>query len=296
MPVSVSDTRSNFNDQIVYAAQMIGSSESRALVFEAVYTGKRKIKARDELVTATGLSAKQVLTAGRQLAARHLILQTKINGQTAYEKDSSLAPHKKLILRLARDAKARARVPTKVQPRGSSKVADLQVTIAIPRALVEVTQISIDDIDSFAKVRGIEPSGSRCEIPEKKMKLGVQAVVGEPGEFHDWGGERNDLWTTRLRVEGRRRPTAFAFKGPGTKGKLTPKKMGKHGDQIQRLFTSEAEIFIVQYWREIDESVTEQVRQFATAKSATLGKEIVFGVIDGKDSLRLVEAYPDSFA
>jgi hypothetical protein len=295
MPVSVTDTRSNFNDQIVYAARMIGASKNRALVFDAVCSGKKKIKTRDEIAATTKLSSKQVLDAGKQLASRHLITQTKKDGQTAYEKDPGLAPHKKMILKLARDSKAREKVPTKVQPRAGKAAANVTVNIAIPRALVEVRQVTVDDIDSFAKVRDVEVQGSKCKLPEKKMKKGVQAIVGEPGEFNDWGGEKNDLWTTRLMLDGRRRPTAFAFKGPGTKGKLTPKKMGTHGDQIQRLFQSEAEIFIVHYWREIDESVVEQIRQFATAKSATLGKEIVFGVIDGKDSLRLVTAYPEHF-
>ena len=45
------------------------------------------------------------------------------------------------------------------------------------------------------------------------------------------------------------------LKGKGKKGPLTPAKMGKHGDQIQRLFESTADIFFVQYWDNIGERV-----------------------------------------
>ena len=92
-------------------------------------------------------------------------------------------------------------------------------------------------------------------MPEKKFKDGVAAVLNERGSFQDWGGELRDLSSTRLRIKGKRRTAAFAFKGPGKTGRLTPGKMGKHGDQIQRLAKCPAEVFIVQYWAEIDDSV-----------------------------------------
>ena len=56
------------------------------------------------------------------------------------------------------------------------------------------------------------------------------------------------LSSTRLRIEGERRAAAFAFKGPGKTGRLTPRKMGKNGDQIQRLSKCPAEVFLIQYW------------------------------------------------
>ena len=108
-------------------------------------------------------------------------------------------------------------------------------------------------------------------------------------------GERNDLHTTKLRLSSRRRLTAIGFKGPGTKGILTPKKMGKNGDQIQRLFKSPADVFLVQYWGQIDQSVTEQMEEFAKSKSASEMKEVYFGIIDGDDSNRLLKAYPRAF-
>jgi hypothetical protein len=108
-------------------------------------------------------------------------------------------------------------------------------------------------------------------------------------------GEPNDLYTSKIRVHGQRKAMAFAFKGPPTTGKLTPKKLGKNGDQIQRLFNSPADVFIVQYHSQIDESVVEQMKRFAIANSVTENKQVWFGVIDGDDTNRLISAFPKQF-
>jgi hypothetical protein len=78
-------------------------------------------------------------------------------------------------------------------------------------------------------------------------------------------------------------------------GKLTPGKMGKNGDQIQRLMKCPADVFIVQYWAEIDDSVLDQLRQFAQLKSFLENCQIRYGVIDGVDSTRLIQGYPRAF-
>lgn len=132
-------------------------------------------------------------------------------------------------------------------------------------------------------------------VSEKAFKQGIQKLIGETGVFQDWGGERNDLYTSKVKFKGQRRTVAFAFKGPGTGGILTPRKLGKNADQIQRLFLSPAEVFIVQYHGQIDQSVLEQMRAFATLNSVKEGKRIWYGVIDGDDTLKLLAAYPNQF-
>ena len=71
--------------------------------------------------------------------------------------------------------------------------------------------------------------------------------------------------------------------------------MGRNGDQIQRLFESRADLFIVQYWGQVDESVYQLMETFAVARSVHTGKRVYYGVIDGADSDRLVLAYPKEF-
>jgi hypothetical protein len=116
MPTSVSDARSNANDQIVHAASRIRGANLRA-VFDAIYRGKTQVKSVAELAAMTGLTEKQVLSAGKVLAANHIVEQTKKDGRVAYRKDTFYAANKTKILALGKDPKKLAAVPTKTSPR-----------------------------------------------------------------------------------------------------------------------------------------------------------------------------------
>lgn len=292
MPIQVSDSASNRNEQIENAAKAIGKSDRKRRVFKAIHHHKKPVKTVSEIVEKTGLNRMQVLQAGGELARKQVVEQTKENGETAYRKNDFLQAHKKEVLALAGDNKKLEKYPTKRNPRGSAPK-----TIQVPVSTADVKQITIDDIGNFSEVKGkTADSHLPSDLSEAAFKKGIQTILGEPGKFTDWGGEKNDLLSTRLRLNGKRRTVAFAFKGPGTKGSLTPGKMGKNGDQIQRLIQSPADVFIVQYWREIEESVLEQLKQLATAKSATSGQMVWFGLIDGYDSRLIYEAYPKAFA
>jgi hypothetical protein len=295
MTTAVSDVRSNPNDQIDHAAKAIGRSADRAKVFEAICRGKQQIKSVDEIHMATGLSRLRVLQEGKKLVADHIVTQTRRDNDTAYKKDPFYGARYRRILSLARNPARLAKLPTKTRPHTS--VTSAVTHISLPRHLVRTKQLTIDDIESFSKVRKIKnvEMGS-AKIPEITFKTGIQGIIGEKGKFTDWGGERNDLLSSRVVIRGRRQATAFAFKGPGKKGKLTPRMMGKNGDQIQRLFESTADVFILQYWSQIDESVVKLMGELAKAKSASEGgREILFCVIDGMDSARLIAAYPTKF-
>ena len=97
-----------------------------------------------------------------------------------------------------------------------------------------------------------------------------------------------------MEYKRRKRLAAFALKGKATSGTLTPKKMGKNGDQISRLMGSAAEIFFVVYHGKIDESIIAQLEAFALGKAMN-GKSIYYGVIDGNDLNRLYQAYRQHF-
>ena len=84
-------------------------------------------------------------------------------------------------------------------------------------------------------------------------------------------------------------------KGPGKSGILTPAKMGKNGDQIQRLARSPAQVLIVQYHGQVSDEVREQLEQFARLKSVWEQRPIWYGIIDGDDTSRLCAAYGSKF-
>jgi hypothetical protein len=291
MPTLVTDPRSNADEQIVHAAEVIGRGKHKAAIFDAVCSGRSQVKTISALVTKTRIARQQVLDAGKQLVDNQIIHQTKKDGEHAYQKDAFYARHKRRILKLARDPGERQRVPTKRNPTGGAKT----IVLRVPTRQAKARYITIDEVDALSRVKQVTEAPEPAPLSERKFKQGMQSLLGEKGSFEDWGGEGNDLWTTRLRFEKRRRRAVFAFKGGGTRGKLVPGKMGKNGDQIQRLFRSAADLFFVQYWGQVDESVVEQMQLLATAKSYAEGREIWLGVIDGADSQRLIQAYPRHF-
>jgi hypothetical protein len=288
----VSDVGSNAEENIAHAAKVLGRSRHRRSVFEAIYTGKRKAKKVSDLMRSTGLPRRRVLDAGKRLADNTLVKTTKLDAETAYVKIGFFQSNKQRILSLASSPAKLAAFPTKRNPPPARAV---QVRVSAQRAKIQ--QVTIDDIQSFNKVQKVGHSLPEIgnDYSEEGFKRGLQRVMGEGGRFKDWGGEVADLFTTRCCLKRRRRPTALALKGPATRGKLTPGKMGKNGDQIQRLFEAPAEVFLIQYCRQIEPSVLAQMRQLATVKSLMTGTPVFYGVIDGNDSRRLAAAYPGEF-
>lgn len=292
MTVSVSDARSNFNDQMAHAANVLKRSDRLRAVFVSICRGGKKPKTVDQLREATGYSQVAILQLGGKLADQQLVHKQRANGQTQYEKDRFYAANWRKIIRLATTPVQLKRLPTKYAPAQSGGSGPIRVSVTGVK--FKIHEVTCDDFDQFSNVKRVK-TAPRTVISERAFKKGVAKLIGETGSFVDWGGEPNDLYTTKLRHKGQRRAIAFAFKGPGTTGVLTPKKLGKNGDQIQRLFLSPAEVFIVQYHDQIGQAVAEQMKAFATLNSVREGRPIWYGLIDGDDTNRLIAAYPRHF-
>jgi hypothetical protein len=285
MTLSVSDLLSNLNDQVVNSARLMGRSKHRQSIFDAVYRGQKQQKSVREIMATTGLSQIRVLNEGKRLG--HLL--EKVRG--GFRKKKELAPHYKKILMLARNPKKLVDVPTKVSPK--IKTGHLRVTISIPKTGGKAHHITIEDIDSFSKAT--KRAKKLGPVREDVIKTAFAKIFGEGGKFKDWGGEKSDLYTTKSRVRGKRRPMAIAFKGRGTGGKLVPAKMGKNGDQIGRLFDEPAEVFLVVYCGQIDSSIVSQMHAFAIAKKAFNNQETFYGIIDDDDLGRIAAGYSREF-
>jgi hypothetical protein len=152
-------------------------------------------------------------------------------------------------------------------------------------------EVWVDEIDSFSRVKGLRPPSwahvSRLkDIPERTIKQAFQEIIGEPFSQKDWGGEHSDLDTTHVTWSGKRRVALFAFKGPAKFGLLHPGDMGKNGDQIDRLFHHNADIYVVQHCHKFAPSVRNMMRMYATTLP---GRNFV--MIDGADTYRILRAY-----
>ncbi len=246
----------------------------------------------------TGFRQNAVLDAGRALVGANMATPEEVKQGTrkviAFGKTAFCRDNRDKILGLVRDPAKLKKLPTKRKV--TVRIEGPSVRIEVPMTSFDISQITIDDIESFKLVEGVNFDSLKLEgLSETDFKEGVQKIIGEHATFKDWGGEKSDLMSTRLLINGKRTTCAFAFKGPGLKAKLVPGKMGKNGDQCQRLFSEPADIFVVHHWREIDSSVLEMMKVFAIAKSTTEMRPIKYCVIDGQDSGRLVKAYPAAF-
>ena len=285
-PTPVSDFLSNFNDQLVAAASILGRSKHRQAIFEYIYYGPKQVKTIEEIMKATGLSQTHVLKEGGKMAG---LLLEKVRG--GYKKKRDFATRYKNILAMARDRKKMDRVPTKVAPRIAVKGS--QIVVSFPFAARNARLITIDGIDSFSMIN-TQVRKDVKRIPEKTIKGAFAKIIGESGTFKDWGGEKSDLYSTKVKIGARRVAAAIAFKGKATTGKLVPAKMGKNADQINRLFDEPAELFLIVYGGQIESSIIAQMRAFAMGK-AIGGQKVFYGIVDGTDLGRIAAAYPAYF-
>jgi hypothetical protein len=296
-PIEVSDVRSNAPEQIEYAVQAIGRSKIRLSLFEAVYH-HMGAKSATILAERAAITRERVIKEIRPLVNRNIVAQERRPQDIYYSAVPVLKAHKTEIVRYANDPAKLNALATKRRPSVTVTVKNAVslTTITIPSKSFDVRQITVDDIEAFSRVKGVKGSATLpSSLSETKFKEGIQSILQEPGTFKDWGGEKSDLFTTRLNVAGARHSAAFAFKGPGLNGKLTIARMGKNGDQGPRLFQEPADVFLVQHWREIDSEVLTLLQSLAIALSATTGKTVWYGVMDGRDSDRIRLAYPEEF-
>jgi hypothetical protein len=305
MVQQVSDTASNRRDQIANFGELLQRAPAKQRVFKAVYFGKKRSKTVQDIADATGYTTKRVTEIAKHLADGEKLFEQareRIDGKahTVYRKIHFVETNKRKILRLANSKKALDSYHTKTNPKGGSKGAQ-KIVLRVPQQIkIKTKFITIDAIDQFSKVKTIRAKSipdklSPERLPEQRVKRGLVKLLGETEVPKDWGGEINDIFTTRVKMKGIRHRAAFALKGPAKKGPLVPGMMGKNGDQIQRLLKSPADVFFVQYEGEIKESIVELMDGLARAK-ALLGQEVFFGVIDKNDTYRLRLAYPKTFA
>jgi hypothetical protein len=289
--IEVNDSQSNRPELIVAAKDAIGRSAAKRLVFEAIYKHKTRMRSAIEIAEMTGLGRTRVLQLGGQLHGDHIVDQTKKDGRVAYVQKPFYQRNKRRILNLLDKPHRASKIPTK---------RNISVAVKISRSKAPQPQahfITIDDVDSFAKVRAINSKAKRLpsSISERQFNDGIKKIIGETGTFKDWGGETSDLFSTRLILNGKRHRVAFGFKGPGLSVPLVPSRLGKNGDQMERLFGEPADVLFVQHWREIMPSVIRMMKVFAVDKAISTGKPVYYGIIDGHDSNRLRLAYPSKF-
>jgi hypothetical protein len=123
-------------------------------------------------------------------------------------------------------------------------------------------------------------------ISEAAFKQCLAEILGD-SITRDWGGERSDHYAAHLHLQGKRVTAAFLLKGPARFRRMTLNSLGKQNDQIYRLAQEPAEVLVVQHCHDITTPVRATLRAFAVQPCRVRR----YCLIDGRDSLRLLNAY-----
>jgi len=156
----------------------------------------------------------------------------------------------------------------------------------------------VEDIDSFRKVRDINPAtvmdllaDGYLDRSEDSVQMALERILSVPFHKKDWPGEQNDLYTTNLLINGARHETAFLLKGNGLRSHtMEIKHCGANGDQILRLCNSPAKLFVVQFVSRISEAVVSDI-DGKVRHARTQGRDACYCIMDGQDTARVLRAY-----
>jgi len=156
--------------------------------------------------------------------------------------------------------------------------------------------VPIEDIGSFSKAASVSSSdvadiARPLQLAERDVKELVGRILGEPRVDKDWGGEADDLFSSRVDFRGAKIPATFIFKGPAKKGPLTLSKLGRNGDQLERMLGQPAQLFIVQHCDTIRPAVRNYLRRGIIALRVEGNVNATGSIWEGSDCARLLVAH-----
>ncbi|MFM0162815.1 methyltransferase [Paraburkholderia sediminicola] len=174
-------------------------------------------------------------------------------------------------------------------------VGDLvEAGAGLPVPFAQGLELQPDEIAQFAGMdRGWSPGKAEFDqmrnIPESTVKELICNLLGEVEVPADWGGEESDLFSCNLMVGGDRMTGAFLLKGPAKFHPMTPRDLGKNGDQLYRLFNTPAQVFVVQHCHSIGPAVRKTAEAFALNRAFIAPCRLVF--LDGWATAQLLRAH-----
>ena len=190
----------------------------------------------------------------------------------------------------------------KMNVKWASLTADIKAKLSTLESIIksvdsysiEMTdELFIEDIDSFAKARDINPRQVKRLLPLNlsgdQVRTFLGEILGEPLRRPD-GDAATDIFTSTVTTGGDRARTALLLKGAPTRGKLTLKKCGKHGEQIARLVAVPAELYMLQHLDQIESGVIRELKTKIQSLNGE-GKQCRICLVDGMDTARILVAY-----
>jgi hypothetical protein len=157
--------------------------------------------------------------------------------------------------------------------------------------LASTRRVHPADVDQFAPVDFLSPISPAevaqvLRVAEEIVKTTIARLLDEHYVHKDWGGERSDLYTSRMHITGRPVSSAWMFKGKSFPRPMTVRALGKPGDQIDRLFSQPAEVLVLQHCHEITPPVVNMMETYAN----DLRNPRRYMIIDGADTARILKS------
>jgi hypothetical protein len=154
--------------------------------------------------------------------------------------------------------------------------------------------IAPEEIDDFAQITAVSSRDVEGHLPllmgEQDVKTAICQILGFPFIPHDWGGELCDI-ACDIRFRRRTVPAAFVLKGREFATRpLRIANLGKNGDQVVRMFSLPATVFVVQSNGPIDQAVHSHVRA-EVARKIMSNTPVHYLMLDGVATARLLRAY-----
>jgi hypothetical protein len=160
----------------------------------------------------------------------------------------------------------------------------------VAHAVPQDRRVYPSEVDQFSKAYehsevDAADIASLRSVPEELIKKSLASIVGEPFVPKDWGGERSDLYTTHISVQGKQVSSAWLLKGRGFPRPMTIAALGKRGDQIDRLYTEPADLLVLQHCHEIKTAVISMMETYAFDSR----RPRRFMILDGTDTARILK-------
>ncbi|UFS57648.1 hypothetical protein [Subtercola endophyticus] len=166
------------------------------------------------------------------------------------------------------------------EPRGLTG-GDWQDRRISPQRIDQFSQVDWSKSLTAAEVRTM---GS---MAESDVKDRLAQILGFPFVAKDWGGERSDMVTNNLLIDGAQTSSAWLLKGRSVSGPMRIPDLGARGDQIERLSTDSADVLVVQHGKDITAAVINMVAAFAY----DMRRPRRFMIMDGQSTGMILRDY-----
>lgn len=155
-------------------------------------------------------------------------------------------------------------------------------------------RLSPEEVDCFERISEVKEADVADIVPlqlsEDEVKKHICDIIGNPFAQKDWGGEVCDIFCNLL-FRRKTVPAAFILKGKSyAHHPLRISDLGKNGDQLVRMFSLQAELFVIQSNGPIDGAVYNQI-QAQVAEKLMTNQPVYYLILDGVQTARLLRAY-----